>query len=433
MPTASTIGQRPIVFDVTHVVSRLPKLASTGIDRIDLAYASHFARPGAMAAGVHYGLRRPHLLSVEQAREFVALSGSLWSEAGHANEAAFSAVLRWLESPPDPGLRKPGGHMPATAASGRLRRLHQLRGRILNNRALSVPDRAAYLNVAQHLFEHPIFFQWLKRRDDLCNVFMIHDLLSMDYPEFFSPANLDIFRRRLSTAFLHASAFIVSTRSVKRRLEEELRRQRSRPRPVHVLPFPSPLEGSGRASQADMVWLGHPYFVMLGTVEPRKNHLLLLHAWRQLVIENPRAPRLVIVGARGWETEQVADLLDRSAALRGHILELSGLSSPDLIDLLRGARALLMPSFDEGYGLPLVEALSTGTPVVASDIAVFHEVTQERATFLSPLNGEAWRDVIERLAGDEDCAAEKRAEAAKFEPPVWASYFEEVDRFLAAL
>ena len=433
MPTASTNGQRPIVFDVTHVVSRLPKLASTGIDRIDLAYASRFARPGAMAAGVHYGLRRPHLLSVDEAREFVALSESLWAEAGAANGAAFLAVLHWLAAPPDPGLRKPGRQMPTPAASDRLRRLQQLRGRILNNRALSVPERAIYLNVAQHLFEHPIFFRWLKQRDDLCNVFMIHDLLSLDYPEFFSPPNLDIFRRRLSTAFLHASAFIVSTQSVKRRLEEELHRQGSRPRPVHVLPFPSPLEGGGRASHADMVWLGHPYFVMLGTVEPRKNHLLLLHAWRQLVIENPRAPRLVMVGARGWETEQVADLLDRSAALRGHILELSGVSSPDLVDLLRGARALLMPSFEEGYGLPLVEALSTGTPVVASDVAVFHEVTQERATFLSPLNGEAWRDVIKRMTGDKDYAAERRAEAAKFEPPIWSGYFEELDRFLAAL
>jgi hypothetical protein len=100
-------------------------------------------------------------------------------------------------------------------------------GRILNNRELSVPAHSIYLNVAQHLFEHPMFFDWLKRRDDLCNVFMIHDLLSLDYPEFFSPANLGIFRRRLATAFLHANAFIVSTRAVKRRLEEELHRQRS--------------------------------------------------------------------------------------------------------------------------------------------------------------------------------------------------------------
>src|SRR5271166_3915688 len=426
--------QRPIVFDVTHLVSRLPKLTSTGIDRIDLAYATHFARPGGMAAGIHYGLARPHLYSVEQAREFVALSGSLWlSDLGDALGPAFSAIPEWLAAAPDPGLQKPGRQIRQPGASRVWRRLSQVRGRILNNASLSVPRGAIYLNVAQHLFERPIFFQWLKKRKDISNVFMIHDLLSLDYPEYFSPDNLRIFRRRLATAFLHADAFLVSSHAVEQRLELELRREGSRRRPIHVQPFPSPLEGAGRDQATGILRRGHPYFVMLATVEPRKNHLLLLYLWRDLVLRDPQAPRLVMVGARGWESEQVADILDRSVALRGHILEIRGLPSPDLIDLLRGARALLMPSFDEGYGLPLVEALSTGTPVVASDIAVFHEVTQERATFLSPLNGEAWRDVIERLAGDEDCAAEKRAEAAKFEPPVWAGYFEEVDRFLAAL
>ena len=140
-----------------------------------------------------------------------------------------------------------------------------------------------------------------------------------------------------------------------------------------------------------------------------------------------------MVGARGWENEQVADILDRSVALRGHILEIRGLPSPNLIDLLRGARALLMPSFDEGYGLPLVEALSIGTPVVASDIPVFREVTQGHATFLSPRNGEAWAEVVRRFANDENFAAAKQAEAKRFEPPTWTAYFAGLDRFLNEL
>src|SRR5271165_1720805 len=262
---------------------------------------------------------------------------------------------------------------------------------------------------------------------------MIHDLLSLDYPEYFSPDNLRIFRRRLATAFFHADAFLVSSHAVEQRLELELRREGSRRRPIHVQPFPSPLEGAGRDPAAGIVRQGHPYFVMLATVEPRKNHLLLLHLWRDLVLRDTGAPRLVMVGARGWENEQVADILDRSVALRGHILEIRGLPSPNLIDLLRGARALLMPSFDEGYGLPLVEALSIGTPVVASDIAVFREVTQGRATFLSPLNGEAWGQVIKRLTNDEDYGAAKRAEAKHFAPPTWTGYFSALDSFLASL
>ncbi len=434
LTTAPTIAQRQIIFDLTHLVSRLPKLTSTGIDRIDLAYAAHFTEPGGMTAGLHYGFWRPHLFSVEQARELVGLSRSLWlPEAGDAPRSTFSAVLKWLATAPHPGLQRPDLHLRWPYTSHAKRRLHQYRGRILNNTSLSVPDHAIYLNVAQHLFEHPIFFQWLKRRDDLCKVFMIHDLLPVDYPEFFFSASLSIFRRRLATAFLHADAFVVSTHAVERRLEQELCRQGSRLRPIHVQPFPSPLEAKEPAPDSAGLARGHPYFVMLATVEPRKNHLLLLHAWRDLVVHDPQAPRLVMVGARGWEYEQVADILDRSSALRGHILEIRGLSSPDLVDLLRGARALLMPSFDEGYGLPLVEALSIGTPVVASDIAVFREVTQGRATFLSPLNGEAWGQVIKRLTNDEDYGAAKRAEAKHFAPPTWTGYFSALDSFLASL
>ena len=148
----------------------------------------------------------------------------------------------------------------------------------------------------------------------------------------------------------HADVFLVSTEAVKACLERELGNQGARARPIHVQPFPSPLEGeSVRPAEP---WRGHPYFVMLGTIEPRKNHLLLLHVWRRLVAETPNAPRLVIVGARGWENEQVADVLDRAESLKAHVVEMSRLRSADLVALLSGARALLAPSFGEGYGLP---------------------------------------------------------------------------------
>jgi glycosyltransferase involved in cell wall biosynthesis len=430
----SARARRPLVFDLTHLVSRLPALACTGIDRIDLAYAMHFVGEAGMAAGLHYGLLRPHLYSVNQAREVVRLSGALWtSEATGAHGQAFAAMLDWLASPPRRLLQKPSRRPIVSNPSRATRRLHLYKGRILNNNTVKIPEGAIYLNVAQHLFEFPVFFRWLKHRRDLRTIFMIHDLLSLDYPEYFSKANLSIFRKRIATAFLHANAFIVSTQTVKTRLEQQLRLLGAAPRPIHVQPFPSPLEGKGCAPFAEFLKPGHPYFVMLGTIEPRKNHLLILHVWRELVARNPAAPRLVIVGARGWENEQVADVLDRSVALSAHILEISGLPSADLVELLRGALALLAPSFDEGYGLPPVEALSLGTPVVVSDIPVLREVTQQRATFLSPLNGVAWREVISRLTNDPAYAEAKRLEAAKFDPPTWTAYFRELDGFLAAL
>jgi glycosyltransferase involved in cell wall biosynthesis len=93
-----------------------------------------------------------------------------------------------------------------------------------------------------------------------------------------------------------------------------------------------------------------------------------------------------------------------------------------------------MPSFAEGYGLPIVEALSLGTPVVCSDIPVFHEVSQNRAMFLSPLDGKGWLKVIEQLnAGDCSLHRELLAEAGCFVAPTWNSYFSKIEEFITSL
>ncbi len=251
-----------------------------------------------------------------------------------------------------------------------------------------------------HRFEQPRFFAWLAKRPDVDGVFMIHDLLPLDYPEFFQDGEQEKFRARIDTALRYGRAFLVSTEAVRRRLQQEIVSRGFDQRPIWAQPFPSPLAaftpplGARRRPE-------HPYFVVIGTIEPRKNHLLLLNVWRTLVRQSPNPPRLVIVGERGWENEQVIDILDRCEALAPHVMEVSGLGSRDLAGLIAGARAVLAPSFDEGYGLPIVEALSLGAPVVASDSAAAREVSQGRACLLSPVDGERWREEIERLAADD--------------------------------
>ncbi|HEY1941203.1 MAG TPA: glycosyltransferase family 1 protein [Roseiarcus sp.] len=420
---------RPVVYDLTHLVSRLSTPASSGIDRVDLAYGAHFTSGDRrMAAGAHYGLARPHTLSLENARAIVDLAGAAWRDEGDG--ARCSALSGWLATPPaQPFDRRGAPARRVSVAAGLTRSLAKARFRLFDDRRLRIPDGAIYLNVAQHAFEHPVFFRWLDKRDDLRRVFLIHDLLSLDYPEYFPASNLALFRRRLATALRYADAFVVSTQAVAARLRAELERQGSPIRPIHVQPFASPLEGAAREAAHD----GHPYFVVIGTIEPRKNHLLILHLWRQLAARDRDAPRLVIVGGRGWENEQIVDLLDRAPALRAHVVEFSGLPDADLSRLLCGARALLAPSFDEGYGLPVVEALSLGAPVAASDIPVFREVTQGRAKFLSPLDGPGWRDEIVQLWRDEQYYRRRGDETRRFVTPTWEGYFEGVRGFLETL
>jgi glycosyltransferase involved in cell wall biosynthesis len=159
---------------------------------------------------------------------------------------------------------------------------------------------------------------------------------------------------------------------------------------------------------------------------------LLLQVWRELVRrDGAGAPKLVIVGGRGWKFEAVAALLDRSPALRGHVVEVSGLTTPSLKRLLDGARALLMPSFAEGYGLPVVEALTAGVPVIASDIPVFREICGSRATLISLLDGERWLATIREFARLEARTARAHVPAAAV--PTWDDYFAGIDAFVRAL
>jgi glycosyltransferase involved in cell wall biosynthesis len=81
------------------------------------------------------------------------------------------------------------------------------------------------------------------------------------------------------------------------------------------------------------------------------------------------APRLVLIGQRGWETENAIDMLERCPTLRGVVFERANVPDVEAARLVKGARALLLPSFAEGFGFPLVEALALGVPVLCSDLA----------------------------------------------------------------
>jgi glycosyltransferase involved in cell wall biosynthesis len=189
----------------------------------------------------------------------------------------------------------------------------------------------------------------------------------------------------------------------------------------------------GEAKKAGKALPGRPYFVMLGTIEGRKNHLLILNIWAQMARRlGPACPQLVIIGQRGWESEQVCDMLDRCEAIRGHVVELSRCDDAQLAAYMANARALLFPTFVEGFGLPLVEALAIGTPVIASNLTVFRELAGEIPDYLEPIDGLGWALAIERYASD-GCAerAAQLRHLQSWSAPRWDTHFGLVDRWLS--
>lgn len=156
-----------------------------------------------------------------------------------------------------------------------------------------------------------------------------------------------------------------------------------------------------------------PYFVTLGTIEPRKNHALLLDIWSTW---GETAPQLVIVGGRGWRNDAVFKRLDEG---HSRIIEAPNLSDGAVSTLLSGARALLFPSNLEGFGLPPMEAATLNVPVICQPLPVLREVMGDIPIYLEGSDPYPWRKEIESLA-------EQRRTPKVFVPPSWTDHFNTV-------
>jgi glycosyltransferase involved in cell wall biosynthesis len=180
---------------------------------------------------------------------------------------------------------------------------------------------------------------------------------------------------------------------------------------------------------------GSPYFVMIGTIEPRKNHLMILNVWRSLrIVEGSGTPRLVLIGGRGWENENIIDMLERSPFLRGIVEEKPQVSDDEMVQLLRGARALLMPSFGEGYGMPVAEALALGVPALCSDTPALREVGGNVPEYIDPLDGPAWRSaILDYSAADSPRRSAQLTRLASWQPTTWEDHFQKVLALLQTL
>ena len=428
---------RTICFDISHLATRTLWPLSDGITNVDLAYGRHFLGrfPDAM---VRYGIRGPGVSSPFYADRVVTLADRLMSPKGTAEPTmSYQSLRNAILSGAPLTARLParlGRHFKSVAAG--VSEYASIRLRDLAFRSPgTIPQNAVYLNVSQYRFESDRLFRWVEDRPDVRAVFLVHDLLPLDYPEFFLPIESRAFKRRIETLLRRSHGLIVTSDAVRERLLAEWKRRNLPPKPVLVAHLPSPLERASQGELLDAELAKAPYFVMVGTIEPRKNHLFLLGLWRQMAERAQSGSigpaKLVLVGRNGWLNGQIRNELDRGRLIAPYVIQAPHLSQTDLARLLVNSRALLMPSFSEGYGLPLVEALSLSVPVIATDAPVFREVTQGRAIYHGPLDGPGWTTSIEQLAAPlSPLSAQAREEVSHFVAPTWAGYFEKVESFL---
>lgn len=377
----------PILLDASRLIwrqwgNRIP----TGIDRVCLAYLDHF---------------RDRSRAVVQFRGF-----------HHILAERDSARLFDLLQQGSPRFRI---DLAAILAASMLGRGRSAKGQL-------------YLNVGHTGLDSSYLGPWISRQN-LRPVYLIHDLIPITHPQYCRPGEAARHRERMRNALASAAGLIVNSRDTARELERFATTENLALPPCTVAWLGTNDIGAVKRQQS-----ASPYFLMIGTIEARKNHLMILDSWVDLVERlREEAPELVIVGQRGWEADEAIGRLDNPGPLAGKVRELGRCGDAEMLDLIAGARALLMPSFVEGFGLPLIEALEIGTPVIASDLGVFREIAGEIPHYLDPGDRSGWVEAVTSLlsAGPQSRRQEKLLKS--FRPPQWSYHFKTVEQFLETL
>jgi glycosyltransferase involved in cell wall biosynthesis len=394
-----------LILDLSRLLWRSRRNVPTGIDRVELEYAKHYIATSAesldFVATTLTG--RSRFLPRRLSHDFVAALDRVWQG--------------------DPAQARP-----ARALAMRLRMA------LLFGAADAAPmPGAIYLHVSHHHLDRPKTIARFRRETGARFVCMIHDLIPIEWPEYARPNHDRRHTRRMETVAAQADAIILNSAATGRSFQPFLDRiGRVIPVAVALLGVtPPPLAAVVPTAPA----AGPPYFVMIGTIEPRKNHLMLLALWRELANDlGAQAPRLILIGQRGWENENIVDLLDRSPPLRRSVTEYNSLADDEMAGILAGARALLLPSFAEGYGLPVAEALCAGIPVICTPLPALREIGGDVPDYRDALDGAGWRAaILDYAAPKSPLRAAQLERLAGWRAPRWEDHFVRVDTLIAEI
>ncbi len=380
----SVAGAGPVLLDVTRLVDRLRYARlPTGIDRVGLAYVAHYGPRG--QALVRWA-GRAHCLPQPESR---------W-------------LFRWLLAP------RGRWRLYAILALGMCRGLCR-----------RAPSDAWLFHTGHAGLEDPLLQSLVSERGARLLV-MIHDLIPLTHPQFCRAGEDVKHAARLRASVSLARGILCNSAATARELAAWTDRG-GLPLPPTLVAWLAPGIVHRVARERP---LAAPYFVVLGTIEPRKNHALLIEVWARLrALFGERCPSLVVVGQAGWDVAPTLAALRAGAARGDFVLALEGCDDATTTAWLQHADALLFPSFTEGYGLPLLEALTLGVPVMAAALPVFRELAGDRPHYLDPADPAVWVEaIIARLT-----ATAPVPDATPFTPPTWAGHFSAVDAWLTEL
>jgi glycosyltransferase involved in cell wall biosynthesis len=259
---------------------------------------------------------------------------------------------------------------------------------------------AEILPAGLDLFHSPDFIPpagGAKRR-----VITVHDLNFLYYPQFLTAESRRYYQDQIGWAVRAADAISADSHHTRHDLIEKLAVPPEKVQTIHLAANPI-YQQPTTAAAVDQILAKYAlpagFFLFVGTLEPRKNLPMLLELYAELARATSTDVPLVLVGGKGWLYDEIfRKIVD--LGLERWVTHLAGVPDADLAHLYRAAAALLLPSHYEGFGLPPLEAMHCGCPVICSNRASLPEVVGAAGILLDPDDRDGWLAAMETVLSD---------------------------------
>lgn len=397
------------LLDLTRLVGRVGRGPWTGIDRVEAAWLERLLEEPAPL----FGLVRTSLGFVLLDRDGVeAMAARLHGRRLWGPEVGLARLSRRAS----PAQRQ---------ALSDLRRLALARctrhglARMLGQH---LPEGTAWIALSHTNLSRRVFDAVKAVPGGRAHV-LLHDVIPLKFPTWQDPRVLATFTHSLHNISALADLVICNSQATRSDAEAALE-SLGRVPPMIVAPLGIAPAAPDHSAVPQGAKPDRPYFVALGTQQPHKNLGFLLDIWAHFATALPAQdiPSLLLIGARSPTNPVLAARLDASPLLGRHLFERNGLGDGAVSALVADARALLMPSLYEGFGLPPGEALAFGTPAIVNDLPVYREAFGNNPVYADCDDMYRWAEQILDLARAE----KKRSTAADggaLALPTWQAHF----------
>lgn len=254
---------------------------------------------------------------------------------------------------------------------------------------------------------HSDFFAHVERlkRDGVGMIAVIYDLIPLTHPQFYDTRLVEVFSEWFDWITRTADGYMAISATVRDQMHEEMQRrigaEQTNKRWFDFFHLGSELDLHNDQATVDprlrqLFTTTDPVYLMVSTIEPRKNHAYLLDAF-ELAWATGSTARLCIAGRVGWKCDALLARVRNHPELNQRLFMFNDLSDTSLEHAYAHASALVFPSFVEGFGLPLVEAMQRGLPAMGSDIAVFREIGGEFMAYFDLQDPQSLADLINQF------------------------------------